>query len=64
MDDSISCITCNFDYILYTQVCRKRQLRGGLERKLILLICVGIVHTNLNNCIRKFRPECYIFRTI
>ena len=35
----------------FTQVCRKRRLKGGLEPKLMLLFCVGIVHTHLYNCI-------------
>ena len=33
----------------FIQVCRKRRLKGGLERELMLLFCVG--HTNLYNCI-------------
>ena len=33
----------------FTQVCRKSQLKGGLECKLMLLFCAGIVHTNLYN---------------
>ena len=32
-------------------VCRKRRLKGGLECKLMLMFCVGIVQTNLYNCI-------------
>ena len=26
-------------------------LKGGLECKLMLMFCIGIVHTNLYNCI-------------
>ena len=33
----------------FIQVCRKMRLKGGLECKLILIFCVGIVHTNLYN---------------
>ena len=35
----------------FTHVCRKRRLKGGLQCKLMLLFCVGIVRTNLYNCI-------------
>ena len=44
----------------FTQVCRKRRLKGGLECKLMLMFCVGIMHANLFNCI-KFRTECNIW---
>ena len=35
-------------------------IKGGLECKLMLLFCVGIVLTNLYNCISDFRTECNI----
>ena len=35
----------------FTQVCRKRQLKGSLECKFMLIFCVEIVYTNLYNCI-------------
>ena len=38
-----NCITA------FTKVCRKRRLKGDLE--CTLMFCVGIVHTNLYNCI-------------
>ena len=44
-----------YNYITaFTQVCRKSRLKGGLACKLMLLFCVGIVHTNLYNCISEF----------
>ena len=36
----------------FTQVCRKSRLKGGLECQVMLMICAGIVHTNLHNWIR------------
>ena len=41
-------------HCLYTGMsCHKSRLRGGLKCKLMLMVCVEIVHTNLYNCIRR-----------
>ena len=36
---------------MYSNVCRKRRLKGGLEWKLMLKLCLEIVHINLYNYI-------------
>ena len=42
-----SCVSIKF---ISSSSCKRRQ-KGGLEHKLMLLYCVGIVHTDLYNCI-------------
>ena len=48
IESELSIVLIHLPYL--PQICRKRRLKGGLERKLMLLFCVGSVHTNLYNC--------------
>ena len=50
--------------IAFTQVCRKRRLKGGLERKINVDVFVGIVHTNMSNCISWVPSHNVIFKTV
>ena len=47
--------------------CRKRRLKGGLGRKLMLIFCIGIVHTNVYNsisCVSARMQYLYLFDTV